>query len=89
MARIPYDSDVSDEQWERLKPFFNNPNAIGCGRPRRVDTREVVNAIFYINKTGVQWRSLPHDFPSWPVVFYYYTKWRKDGTWEKLNHALR
>jgi putative transposase len=88
MTRKPYDSDLTDDQWKILKPFLENRHIHGWGRPRKVDTREVVNAICYVNKTGCQWRNLPHDFPSWPVVFYYYTKWRKTGVWEAINHAL-
>jgi putative transposase len=63
-------------------------HVLGWGRPRTVDIREVVNAIFYLHKTGCQWRSLPHDFPSWPVVYYHFRKWRKNGVWENANHAL-
>ena len=73
---------------EIVKPFFDKRHPKNWGHPRSVDTREVVNAICYINKTGCQWRSLPHDFPNWPVVFYYFKKWERLGTWKKLNHAL-
>lgn len=88
MTRKTYDSDLTDEQWDILKPFMMQRHPLGWGRPRRVDTREVVNAIFYLNKTGCQWRSLPHDFPPWPVVFYYFTKWKNTGLWHKVNQAL-
>ena len=88
MTRKPYDSDLTDEQWNLLKPYLEKRHSRGWGRPRKVDTREVANAIFYINKTGCQWRSLPHDFPSWPVVFYYNKKWRITGVWEAVNQAL-
>jgi putative transposase len=89
MARKPYDSDVTDEQWRLLNPLLNQKHIRGWGRPRRVDLREVTNAIFYLNKTGCQWRSLPHDFPVWPVVYYYFKKWRNNGTWVKVNDTLR
>ena len=88
MTRKPYDSDLTDEQWYLLQPFLEQRDAQGRGRPRRVATREVVNAIVYLNKTGCQWRSLPHDFPAWPVVYYYFSKWRKTGVWAEVNHAL-
>jgi putative transposase len=88
MNRKAYDSDLTDEQWEILKPFMEKRHVLGWGRPRTVDIREVVNAIFYLHKTGCQWRSLPHDFPSWPVVYYHFRKWRKNGVWENANHAL-
>ena len=88
MTRKPYDSDLTDEQWYLLQPFLEQRDAQGRGRPRRVATREVVNAIVYLNKTGCQWRSLPHDFPAWSVVYYYFSKWRKAGVWAEVNHAL-
>jgi putative transposase len=88
MTRKAYDSDLTDEQWSILKPLMEDRHPLGWGRPRAVDTREVVNAICYLNKTGCQWRSLPHDFPPWPVVFYYFNKWRKAGLWKNANHVL-
>ena len=51
--------------------------------------REILNATFYLLKTGCQWRLLPHDFPRWPTVYWYFRKWRLDGTWERVNRALR
>jgi putative transposase len=88
MSRATYDSDLTNEQWKIIEPFLNERHPLGWGRPRLVNTREVVNAIFYLLKTGCQWRSLPHDFPPWPVVFYYFKKWRNQGTWAQLNQAL-
>jgi putative transposase len=88
MTKKAYDSDLTDEQWKILEPLMNDRHPLGWGRPRSVNTREVVNAICYVNKTGCQWRSLPHDFPSWPVVFYYFNKWRKIGLWKQVNHSL-
>jgi putative transposase len=82
-----YPSDVTDEQWELLRPVLAR-NGTG-GRPRTVDLREVVNAIFYLVRTGCQWRSLPHDFPHPSSVRYYFDKWRADGTWPELNDVLR
>ena len=87
MTRKAYDSDLTDEQWRRLQPFLEQRHARGWGRPRTVATREVVNAIGYLNKTGLQWRSLPHDFPAWPVVYYYFSKWQKTGVWAEVNPA--
>lgn len=89
MTRQAYDSDLTDEQWAILILFLNQKHKNGWGRPRNVNLREVVNAILYINKTGCQWRSLPHDFPPWPTVYYYFKKWRDNGTFEKINHELR
>src|SRR5262249_16902992 len=58
------------------------------GRPRKVDLREIVNGILYINRTSCQWRNLPHDFPVYTTVHTYYRKWRHDGTWDKIHQAL-
>lgn len=61
----------------------------GRGRPIEIDMREVVNVMFYVVKTGCQWQSLPRDFPNYQSVYYHYHKWCKDGTWERINRALR
>ncbi len=82
-----YASDLSDREWELLEPLL--PVAKPGGRPRRVNLREVVNAIFYLLKTGCQWRMLPKEFPKWKTVHDYFSQWRKNGTWQHLNDALR
>lgn len=84
--RQPYPSDMTDAQWELLADLF--PEA-KTGRPREVSIRDVVDAIFYVNRTGVQWRYLPHDYPRWDVVYSYFRKWGKDGTWDKVQRVLR
>ena len=48
-----------------------------------------MNAVFYVLKSGCQWRLLPHDFPRWPTVYHYFRAWRIDGTWERINRAIR
>ena len=65
------------------------PPARPGGRPRTVDLREVVNALFYRNRNGCGWRALPHDFPAWKTVYNYFQWWQRDGTWEKILAALR
>lgn len=85
--RMRYPSDVTDEQWELLTPLLARNGT--WGRPRTVDLREVVNAIFYLVRTGCQWRYLPRDFPHPSSVRYYFDKWRDDGTWQEINDALR
>lgn len=65
------------------------PPARPGGRPREVDIREVVNALFYRNRNGCGWRALPHDFPAWKTVYNYSQWWEWDGTWEKILTALR
>jgi putative transposase len=84
--RQAYPSDLSDAQWELLAALF--PPA-ETGRPREVNLRDVIDAIFYVNRTGVQWRYLPHDFPRWDVVYSYFRKWTKDGTWDEVQRVLR
>ena len=59
------------------------------GRPRIHSPREILNAIFYVLRSGCQWRLLPHDFPRWPTVYYYFRQWRMDGIWERVNRAIR
>jgi putative transposase len=81
-----YPSDLTDEQWALLEPLI--PPSHG-GHPRAVDMRRVVNGIFYRNRSGCQWRMLPKDYPPWGTVYYYFAKWRKDGTWARLNDQLR
>jgi putative transposase len=54
-----------------------------------VNVRELVNAILYFVRTGCQWRNIPHEFPPWGTVHYYYRRWRLDGTWQKVHDALR
>ncbi len=88
MNRKPYPTDLTDAQWERIAPLI--PPAKPGGRRRSVDVRELINAIVYLTRTGCQWRNLPHEFPPWGTVHYYYRRWRLDGTWRKVHDdALR
>lgn len=82
-----YPSDLTDAQWEVLQPLI--PPAKRGGRPRKVDMREVVNAIFYLEKTGCQWAYLPGDFPAKSTVHDYFSLWRGNGTWQVFLDALR
>jgi putative transposase len=85
--RKPYPTDLSDAEWNYLEPHL--PPTNGRGRPRTHDLREILNAIFYVLRSGCQWRLLPHDFPRWPTVYHYFRQWRIDGTWERINRAIR
>jgi putative transposase len=85
--RKPYPTDLSDAEWNYIEPHLPAPK--GYGRPRTHDLREILNAVFYLLKSGCQWRLLAHYFPRWPTVYHYFRKWRMDGTWERLNRALR
>lgn len=87
MSRKPYPTDPTDQEWKILGPLL--PPAKRRGRKRRVDLREIICAIFFILKTGSQWRMLPHDLPAWQTTYYYFSQWKADGTWAKLNDCLR
>jgi putative transposase len=85
--RRSYSSDLSDEEWEILKPLV--PEATPGGRPRAHQTRELLDAIFYVVRGGCAWRLLPHDFPPWQTAYHYFRAWRIDGSWEKIHATLR
>jgi transposase len=93
--RRPYPSDLSDARWELIEPvlaawrYERRGRALGFGRPAELDLREIMNAILYVDRTGVQWRYLPHDFPHWNSVYGYFAKWQKDGIFAQLNGLLR
>ena len=83
-----YTSDLSRKEWKIIKPLLPWPQS-GQGRPLELNMRQVVNAIFYVNRTGCQWANLPNDYPNYNSVYYHYRKWCRDGTWQRLNTALR
>jgi transposase len=82
-----YPSDVTDDQWSLIEPLF--PAARPGGRPRTTDLRDVVDAIFYILRTGCQWRYLPGDLPPKSTVWRYFDQWRRDGTLDRVHDRLR
>ena len=85
--RKPYSSDLTNAQWAIIESLI--PPAKHGGRPREVDMREVVNAIFFITRTGCQWDLLPHDLLPKSTVYEYFSQWRDDGTLTKIVDALR
>jgi len=85
--RKAYQTDLSDAEWSCLESHLPVPKA--NGRPRLYPLREILDAIFYVVRSGCAWRLLPHDFPSWKTVYHYFRFWRLDGTWEKMHTALR
>lgn len=96
MSRLPkianphrkaYPSDLSDAEWEIISPLI--PPEKGFGRPRTVNLREVLNAIFYVQRSGCQWEMLPHDFPHYGTVYKYFEKWRRRGIWKEMHYQLR
>ena len=82
-----YPTDMSDAAWDILKEIV--PPAESGGRPRELDMRLVINATNYIVTGGIQWRMLPRDYPKWQSVYYYFRKWRDDGTWKRIHDNLR
>jgi putative transposase len=87
--RKAYPSDLTDGQWAILEPLIPAARTARGGRPREVDMREVVNTIFYLNRTGCQWDMLPHDLLPKSTVYDYFVQWRDDGTMTTFVDALR
>ena len=82
-----YATDLSDAEWRCVDPHLPGPK--GRGRPKIHGSRAILDAVFYVLKSGCPWRLLPKDFPPWKSVYDWFRKWRIDGTWERLNAALR
>lgn len=87
MTRIAYKTDLTDVQWQEIKPLI--PPAKTGGRRRSVNMREVLNAIFYVIRTGCPWEMLPHDLPPYSTAYFYFRRWQKRGVWQQINQALR
>lgn len=79
---------ITDEEWAIVEPLLKELDPYKTGRPREVDLREVLNAIFYLNKTGCPWRYLPKEFPDYRIVSYYYHRWVDKNVFEKINTAI-
>jgi putative transposase len=87
MNRRPYPTDLSDAEYALLDPHL--PPLSASGRPRLHPLREILDGIFYVVRTGCQWRCLPHEYPPWKTVYHYFRLWRLNGTWERVHTALR
>jgi len=89
--RTPYETDLTEAQWQLLEPLL--PPPASEGRPIEIERREIVNAILYKLKGGCHWRLLPPGtlwvLPKRQTVYYYYRKWRADGTLVALHDQLR
>jgi transposase len=94
-GRRAYPSDLSDVRWELIEPVLSawreerRGRALDIGRPPEHDLREIMDAILYVDRTGVQWRYLPLDFPPWETVYGYFAKWEKGGVLAQLTGLLR
>ena len=85
--RIGYSTDLRDAEWALVQPFL--PPLTGAGAPRTVNSRSVLNSILYLNRTGCPWRMLPNDLGTpWQTVYEYFAKWKRNGTWTRMNAAL-
>lgn len=86
--RKPYPSDLTDQEWEIIEPLVPKPES--RGRPRAHEDRELLNAIFYVLRTGCAWRMLPHDFGMpWQTAYHYFRLWRLEGCWRRMHDELR
>ncbi|PPS40924.1 transposase [Chroococcidiopsis sp. TS-821] len=85
--RKPYSSDLSDAKWAILQPLLPQPK--GFGPPVEVDFREILNGIFYVQRTGCQWEMLPHDLPPYSTVYRYFQKWQRKGVWQQMHDQVR
>ncbi|MFF6852386.1 IS5 family transposase [Streptomyces antimycoticus] len=91
--RKPYPSDLSDARWALIEPTLTAwRNARlehrPTGQPTKVDLRDAFNAILYLNRTGIPWKYLPHDFPGHGTAYFYYAAWRDEGIFAQLNYDL-
>jgi putative transposase len=82
-----YPSDLTDREWEYIKPLI--PPAKTGGRDRTTDMRLTLNAIFYLTRTGGAWRYLPREYPPWQTVYGYFRRWRMNGVWQRMHDRLR
>jgi transposase len=82
-----YACDLTDAEWALLAPLV--PRSHPAGRRQTYPLRRIVDAIFYLLRSGTQWRLLPHEYPPRCAVFYHYAQWREDGTWEHVTQVLR
>jgi putative transposase len=89
MRRSKYPTDLSDTEWECLNAHLPAREKRSRGRPRLHSPRQILDAVFYVLRSGCPWRLLPRDFPPWRTVYHWFRRWRIEGTFERLNAALR
>jgi transposase len=88
MKRQRYPDDITDKEWELIEPILLKNESRG-GRKPKYARREVMNAIFYLIRTGCSWRHLPHDFPPWNVVYTQFARWRNRGIFERMHDGVK
>jgi transposase len=86
--RSSYPSDLLDNEWQKIEKHFEVDYTRGS-RPVKHKKREILNAIFYVLRTGCQWRYLPQEFAPWKTVYTYFKKWKDTNLFEEINHHLR
>src|SRR6202049_4146708 len=86
MSTRCYDTDLNDAAWAWIAPYL--PAGRSGGRPRTTALRAVLNAIFYLPRTGCQWRLLPREFPRPGIVDHYFRAWKDAGVLAELQRAL-
>ncbi|MET7662732.1 IS5 family transposase [Streptomyces sp. NPDC005349] len=93
--RRRYPSDLSDARWELVEPVLTawrserRGRGLDIGRPPDHDLRSLLDAVLYVNRTGIPWRYLPHDYPHWNTVYAYFARWQEEGVFDQLNSLLR
>lgn len=85
-----YPSSLTDAEWEFVRDMVPQSRPrVGRGRPCTWSKREILDAIFYVVRGGIQWRMVPNDLPPWKTVYHYFRKWSKEGVWIVIHDALR
>ncbi|MCX5395664.1 IS5 family transposase [Streptomyces sp. NBC_00102] len=93
--RRRYPGDLSDARWELVEPTLTawrserRGRGLDIGRPPNHDLRSLLDAVLYVNRTGIPWRYLPHDYPHWNTVYAYFARWQEEGVFDQLNSLLR
>jgi putative transposase len=83
---MSYSSSLTNQEWLIIEPFIEQGI---MGRPRKHSIRDIIDAIMYVLRGGIQWRMLPKDFPPWKTVYDYFFRWKKNGKWDEIHDELR
>ena len=83
-----YGSDISDEGFAAIEPFLLSRPKQKAGRPMEYAWRDIIDAVFYVLRTGCQWRSMPHDLVKWWIAYRWFRTLAKDGTWQRIHDGL-